>query len=72
MTRGMEIDDDKSVIVTVGDRSCSRWIYKTFLISSNSVDLLGLLNWRSNTERLEEILQKLMEVDGGEIIKVRL
>jgi len=52
--------------------SCGRWICKTFLISSDSVDLLGLLNWRSNTERLEEILQKLMEVDGGEIIKVRL
>ncbi|ROI64818.1 Dedicator of cytokinesis protein 5 [Anabarilius grahami] len=36
---------------------------------TQNVDLLGLLNWRSNTERLEEILQKLMEVDGGEIIK---
>uniref|UniRef100_A0A8C1RDA7 Dedicator of cytokinesis 5 n=1 Tax=Cyprinus carpio TaxID=7962 RepID=A0A8C1RDA7_CYPCA len=36
---------------------------------TQNVDLLGLLNWRSNTERLEEILQKLMEVEGGEIIK---
>ncbi|XP_057212417.1 dedicator of cytokinesis protein 5 [Triplophysa rosa] len=36
---------------------------------TQNVDLLGLLNWRSNTERLEEILQKLMAVEGGEIIK---
>lgn len=36
---------------------------------TQNVDLLGLLNWRSNTERLEIILQKLMEVEGGEIIK---
>ncbi|XP_051950003.1 dedicator of cytokinesis protein 5-like [Xyrauchen texanus] len=36
---------------------------------TQNVDLLGLLNWRSNTGRLGEILQKLMDVDGGEIIK---
>ncbi|XP_030630565.1 dedicator of cytokinesis protein 5 [Chanos chanos] len=36
---------------------------------TQNVDLLGLLNWRSNPERLEEILQRLMEVDGGEIVK---
>lgn len=35
------------------------------------VDLLGLLNWRSNPEDLEQILQRLMEVEGGEIVKVR-
>uniref|UniRef100_A0A8C2AW29 Dedicator of cytokinesis 5 n=1 Tax=Cyprinus carpio TaxID=7962 RepID=A0A8C2AW29_CYPCA len=53
---------NRKVLVVVG-------FFITFLISSDSVDLLGLLNWRSNTERLEEILQKLMEVEGGEIIK---
>lgn len=36
-----------------------------------SVDLLGLLNWRSNPQDLEQILQRLMEVEGGEIVKVR-
>ncbi|KAI4876095.1 hypothetical protein NFI96_024678, partial [Prochilodus magdalenae] len=36
---------------------------------TQNVDLLGLLNWRSNPEKLEENLRKLMEVDGGEIVK---
>ena len=35
------------------------------------VGLLGLLNWRSNPEALEQNLQRLMEVEGGEIVKVR-
>lgn len=35
-----------------------------------SVDLLGLLNWRSNPEDLDQILQRLMEIEGGEIVKV--
>lgn len=34
------------------------------------VDLLGLLNWRSHPEDLDQILQRLMEVEGGEIVKV--
>lgn len=34
------------------------------------VDLLGLLNWRSNPEDLDQSLQRLMEVEGGEIVKV--
>ncbi len=34
------------------------------------MDLLGLLNWRSNPEDLDQILQRLMEVEGGEIVKV--
>lgn len=34
------------------------------------VDLLGLLNWRSNPEDLDQILLRLMEVEGGEIVKV--
>uniref|UniRef100_A0A3Q3JZH3 Dedicator of cytokinesis 5 n=1 Tax=Monopterus albus TaxID=43700 RepID=A0A3Q3JZH3_MONAL len=36
---------------------------------TQNVDLLGLLNWRSNPEDLDQILQRLMEVDGGEIVK---
>lgn len=34
------------------------------------MDLLGLLNWRSNPEDLDQNLQRLMEVEGGEIVKV--
>ncbi|XP_024118081.2 dedicator of cytokinesis protein 1 [Oryzias melastigma] len=36
---------------------------------TQNVDLLGLLNWRSNSEDLDKILQRLMEVEGGEIVK---
>uniref|UniRef100_A0AAX7UM71 Dedicator of cytokinesis 5 n=1 Tax=Astatotilapia calliptera TaxID=8154 RepID=A0AAX7UM71_ASTCA len=36
---------------------------------TQNVDLLGLLNWRSNTEDLDQILQRLMEVEGSEIVK---
>uniref|UniRef100_A0A673ZHR1 Dedicator of cytokinesis 5 n=1 Tax=Salmo trutta TaxID=8032 RepID=A0A673ZHR1_SALTR len=36
---------------------------------TQNVDLLGLLNWRSNPEQLEQNLQRLMEVEGGEIVK---
>ncbi|OXB74830.1 UNVERIFIED_CONTAM: hypothetical protein H355_000090 [Colinus virginianus] len=33
------------------------------------VDLLGLLNWRSNSQNIAHNLRKLMEVEGGEIVK---
>ncbi|XP_076849032.1 dedicator of cytokinesis protein 5 isoform X2 [Brachyhypopomus gauderio] len=36
---------------------------------TQNVNLLGLLNWRSNPEKLEENLRRLMEVEGGEIVK---
>uniref|UniRef100_F6UKH4 Dedicator of cytokinesis 5 n=1 Tax=Ornithorhynchus anatinus TaxID=9258 RepID=F6UKH4_ORNAN len=36
---------------------------------TQNVDLLGLLNWRSNSQNIEHNLKKLMEVDGGEIVK---
>ncbi|MGH0161921.1 UNVERIFIED_CONTAM: hypothetical protein FKN15_042046 [Acipenser sinensis] len=35
-----------------------------------SVDLLALLNWRSNPENREQTLQRLMQVQGSEIVKV--
>uniref|UniRef100_A0A096MDE6 Dedicator of cytokinesis 5 n=1 Tax=Poecilia formosa TaxID=48698 RepID=A0A096MDE6_POEFO len=38
-------------------------------LTQNVVDLLGLLNWRSNSQDLDQILQRLMEVEGGEIVK---
>jgi len=41
-----------------------------YFIIISPVDLLGLLNWRSNPENLEQILQRLMGVEGGEIVKV--
>ncbi|KAK1342411.1 hypothetical protein QTO34_015176 [Cnephaeus nilssonii] len=36
---------------------------------TQNVDLLGLLNWRSNFQNIKHNLKKLMEVDGGEIVK---
>ncbi|XP_066570294.1 dedicator of cytokinesis protein 5 [Amia ocellicauda] len=36
---------------------------------TQNVDLLGLLNWRSNPEQLEQTLGRLMEVEGSEIVK---
>ncbi|KAG8228173.1 hypothetical protein J437_LFUL014408 [Ladona fulva] len=33
------------------------------------VDLLGLLNWSSNPDGLEDSLQRLMKVDGEEVVK---
>lgn len=36
-----------------------------------SVDLLGLLKWRSNTSLLQQNLRQLMKVEGGEVVKVR-
>ncbi|XP_053125036.1 dedicator of cytokinesis protein 5 isoform X2 [Hemicordylus capensis] len=36
---------------------------------TQNVDLLGLLNWRSNAQNIEHNLKKLMEVEGGEIVK---
>ena len=35
-----------------------------------SVDLLGLLKWRSQKEKLPVILPALMKVSGQEIVKV--
>ncbi|CAJ0966423.1 unnamed protein product [Ranitomeya imitator] len=36
---------------------------------TQNVDLLGLLKWRSNTNLLQQNLQQLMIVDGGEVVK---
>ncbi|XP_043939090.1 dedicator of cytokinesis protein 5 [Protopterus annectens] len=36
---------------------------------TQNVDLLGLLNWRSNPQNIAQNLRKLMEVDGSEIVK---
>uniref|UniRef100_A0A8C8SEJ3 Dedicator of cytokinesis 5 n=1 Tax=Pelusios castaneus TaxID=367368 RepID=A0A8C8SEJ3_9SAUR len=36
---------------------------------TQNVDLLGLLNWRSNSQNIAHNLKKLMDVEGGEIVK---
>ncbi|XP_078095350.1 dedicator of cytokinesis protein 5 isoform X2 [Mustelus asterias] len=36
---------------------------------TQNVDLLGLLNWRSSHQSIEQNLRRLMEVDGSEIVK---
>uniref|UniRef100_UPI00398F7855 dedicator of cytokinesis protein 5 isoform X1 n=2 Tax=Pristiophorus japonicus TaxID=55135 RepID=UPI00398F7855 len=36
---------------------------------TQNVDLLGLLNWRSSHQSVEQNLKRLMEVDGSEIVK---
>ncbi|KAM7370641.1 hypothetical protein PAMP_010170 [Pampus punctatissimus] len=36
---------------------------------TQNVDLLGLLKWRSNTSLLQQNLQQLMKVEGGEVVK---
>lgn len=49
------------------------WCWNEMLnwcVHKTLVDLLGLLNWRSNPDDLDQILQRLMEVEGGEIVKV--
>ncbi|MGH0149057.1 UNVERIFIED_CONTAM: hypothetical protein FKN15_052832 [Acipenser sinensis] len=46
--------------------------YSLFLnpsVCSLTVDLLGLLKWRSNPSLLEQNLRKLMKVEGGEVVK---
>lgn len=42
----------------------------SLLLCVLAVDLLGLLNWRSNSHNIAHNLRKLMEVEGGEIVKV--
>lgn len=59
-------------------RPSSTFLEYSIAVSSNvcglcsffPVDLLGLLNWRSNSQNIKHNLKKLMEVDGGEIVKV--
>lgn len=35
-----------------------------------AVDLMGLLKWRDNRNSLQQHLEKLMSVDGEEVVKV--
>ena len=36
---------------------------------TQNVDILNVFNWRENTSDLKEVLQKLMKVEGEEIVK---
>ncbi|KAL0616847.1 Dedicator of cytokinesis protein 1 [Plecturocebus cupreus] len=38
-------------------------------VVGTTMDLLGLLKWRSNTSLLQQNLRQLMKVDGGEVVK---
>ena len=35
-----------------------------------TVDLLGLLKWRSDQDNIKRSLESLMKVDGEEVVKV--
>lgn len=47
---------------------CANPFFVSFFVS---VDLLGLLKWRSNISLLQQNLRQLMKVEGGEVVKVR-
>lgn len=50
------------------------WVSEGSVLTAHSscpVNLLGLLKWRSKPSLLCGNLQKLMNVDGGEVIKVQ-
>ena len=36
-----------------------------------SVDLLGLLKWKDHLDKIDTNLEKLMSLEGEEIVKVR-
>lgn len=42
----------------------------SMFIASVSADVLGLLKWKAQPERLDQHLDKLMKLDGQEIVKV--
>ncbi|KAF4529699.1 hypothetical protein B566_EDAN016654, partial [Ephemera danica] len=49
-------------ILTIATNVCSTKL-------TQNVDLLGLLNWAGQPEGLEDSLQRLMKVDGEEVVK---